>query len=137
MQSLKHNNFNDRRSNAATARQAMFDKFRTQPKPDDPAVQERLAAQKALADARDARRAERKAALAAEAERVAREIARVLAETTALKAKEAADAAALAQEQAERFVHLEADKQARALATAAEQQAIRDARYAARKARKR
>jgi hypothetical protein len=137
MERLKYNHFDDRRKNAATARQAMFDKFSTRPPADDPAVQERLAAQKALANERDVRRANRKAMLAAEAERAAKEAARVLSETMALKAQEAAEAAALAQEQAERFARLEADTKARALTLAAEQKAIRNARYAARKARKR
>ena len=55
----KFDNFGDRLTSAANARKAALEKFRAQPGPDDPAVQERMAAQKAIADARAARMAER------------------------------------------------------------------------------
>ena len=112
-------NFSDRLSTAAKARQVMLEKFRAQPKPDDPAVRERIAAQVAVAQAREARIAERKAQR--EAEKLAKE----------------AEIKRLAEEAAE---HAAAERRAegdRAVALLAEQKASRDARYAARKARKR
>jgi hypothetical protein len=107
-------NFDDRLSAAAAAKQALLERFRARPAPDDPTEIERQAALKAIADAREARAAERKAAKDAE-------IARLAAEEAARKAQEQAAA-------------LEAKK--RAAADEAERKAARDARYAARKARK-
>ncbi len=97
------------------AKAAMIDRFRAQPKPDDPAVVERQAALKAISAARATRIAERKVARQLEAERRAAEKAAQIAEQAALVAAEAA----------------------RAIAQAAESKAARDARYAARKARPR
>src|ERR1700733_7873015 len=107
-------NFDDRISAAAAAKQALLERFRAPPQPDDPAEIARQAALKAAADARDPRAAERKAAKEVEAARLAAE-----------------EAARRAQEQ-------EAAKQAKAQERAleAERKAARDARYAARKARK-
>uniref|UniRef100_UPI001E46A163 DUF6481 family protein n=1 Tax=Roseomonas rosulenta TaxID=2748667 RepID=UPI001E46A163 len=65
MQGLKRDDHNSRREAAEKARKAMMERFRAQPRPDDPVVQERLAAQRAVAEAREARR------LAREAERAA------------------------------------------------------------------
>ena len=50
MQGTKHGDFNSRREAADRARQAMIERFRAQPRPDDPVVQERLAAQRAVAE---------------------------------------------------------------------------------------
>jgi hypothetical protein len=47
--------FNERMSTAAKARQALLEKFRARPKPDDPAVVERQAARLATRLAREAR----------------------------------------------------------------------------------
>jgi hypothetical protein len=107
-------NFDDRISAAAAAKQALLERFRARPRPDDPAEIERQAGLKAIADARDARVAERKAAKEAEAARLA------------------------AEEAARRAAEQEAAKQAKAQERALEAQrkAARDARYAARKARK-
>ena len=107
-------NFDDRLSAAAAAKQALLERFRARPSPDDPAEIERQAALKAIADARDVRNAERKAAKEAEAARVAAEEAakRVQEQVAAVEAK------------------------AKAVAQEAERKALRDARYAARKARK-
>ncbi|MBK1659031.1 DUF6481 family protein [Paracraurococcus ruber] len=127
------NNFNDRLSAQAKARQAALEKFRSRPRPDDPAVLERQAQMKAVAEAREARAAERKAAREAEAARLAAEAAARAVEERARAAEEAARAVA----EANRVQILEDEKKARALALAAEQKAARDARYAARKARKR
>ena len=114
MAGFKHNNFNDRMTTAANAKKAVIEKFRQMPKPDDPAVQQRQAELKAIAEARDARNAQRKA------ER----------EAAALEAKRAAEA--LAREKAAAA----AEAAARARAEEAERKAARDARYAARKARR-
>ena len=107
-------NFDDRINAAAAAKQALLERFRARPSPDDPAEIERQAALKAIADARDARAAERRAAKEAELQRLA-------AEAAARKAAELAAAQ-------------EAKRQAALLE--AERKAARDARYAARKARR-
>jgi len=107
-------NFDDRLSAAAAAKQALLERFRSRPAADDPAVVAQQAALKAIADARDIRTAERKAAKEAEAARVAAELA----------AQRAAELVAAA------------EAKARAVATEAERKAARDAKYAARKARK-
>jgi|ERR1700722_8615595 hypothetical protein len=107
-------NFDDRLSAAAAAKQALLERFRSRPSAGDPAWVEQQAALKAIADARDARAAERRAAKEAEAARVAAELA--------------------AQRTAEQVAAAEA--KLRAAALEAERKAARDARYAARKARK-
>jgi hypothetical protein len=107
-------NFDDRLSAAAAAKQALLERFRARPGVGDPAWEEQQAALKAIADARDVRNAERKAAKEAEAARVAAELA--------------------AQRTQQQIAAAEA--KARALALEAERKAARDARYAARKARK-
>jgi hypothetical protein len=107
-------NFDDRLSAAAAAKQALLERFRARPPADDPAEIARQAALQAVADARDARAAERKAAKDAEA-------ARLAAEQAVLKAQ--AEAAAK-----EAKLH--------AATLEAERKAARDAKYAARKARK-
>lgn len=107
-------NFDDRLSAAAAAKQALLERFRARPSPDDPAEIARQAALKAISDAREARAAERRAAKEAEAARIAAEIA--------------------ARKTAEQIAAAEA--KARAAALEAERKAARDARYAARKARK-
>jgi hypothetical protein len=107
-------NFDDRISAAAAAKQALLERYRARPAADDPAVVAQQAALKAIADARDLRTAERKAAKEAEA-------ARVAAEQAARRTQEQIAAA---------------EGKARQLALEAERKAARDARYAARKARK-
>ncbi len=107
-------NFDDRLSTAAAARQALLERFRARPGADDPAWIAQQAALKAIADARDTRNAERKAAKEAEATRLAAELA--------------------AQRVAEQVAAAEA--KSRAAAVEIERKAARDAKYAARKARK-
>ncbi len=107
-------NFDDRLSAAAAAKQALLERFRARPSADDPEFIAKQAALKAIADAREARAAERKAAKEAEA-------ARIAAEQAAAKAAEQRAAA---------------EAKARAAAVEAERKAARDAKYAARKARK-
>jgi hypothetical protein len=106
--------FDDRLSAAAAAKRASLERFRSRPGAGDPAWIEHQAALKAIADARNARAAERKAAKEAEAARVAAELA-----------------ARRIQEQI-----AAAEANARATELEAERKALRDARYAARKARK-
>jgi len=107
-------NFDDRLSAAAAAKQALLDRFRARPAADDPAEIARQAGLKAIADARDVRVAERRAAKEAEAARLAAE---------ELAKKVAAEAAAK-------------EARARAAAEEAARKAARDAKYAARKARR-
>ena len=98
MAAPKHMDFNERRKAAATAKQALLEKFRAHPGPDDPAVAQRLAERQAIIEAREARAAERKAAREAEARRLAAEAAARAAEQ---KAREAEAAALLAKQAAE------------------------------------
>lgn len=67
MQGMKRDDFNARRKAAEDARNATLKRFRAQPGPDDPVVQQRLADQRAVAEAREKRRAEREAERAAQA----------------------------------------------------------------------
>jgi hypothetical protein len=106
-------NLSERLRTAAQAKKAMLSKA-ARPSPDDPAEIERRAQRKAIVDAREAR--------AVEKARVAKE----LAERQALELAERAEQ--LKREQRE-MADLE-------VARAAEQKAIRDAKYAARKKRK-
>ena len=115
MNAHKNDNFSERLTTAADARSATLARFRARPKPDSAAVLERQAVQQAISVARDARIAERKAAREAEA-------ARQAAEQTARAAEESARAA---------------EASASLAAQAVEQKAARDARYAARKGRRR
>ena len=121
--------FGGRKDAAANAKKTLLEKFRAKPAADDPAVLERQAARRAVSEARAARNAERKAAkLAAEA-----------AEKAAREAAEKAEQERVARETAEKAANEAASLAARAAAQVkllAEQKAARDARYAARKARK-
>jgi Family of unknown function (DUF6481) len=107
--------FNERLSTAAKARQVSLEKFRARPRADDPAVVERQAARLATSQARDTRKAVR----AAETARLEEEAIRQAAEDVARKAT------------------VEAEKAAQEVTLGAERKAVRDARYAARKARQR
>lgn len=118
---FKGNKFGERQSTSADAKRAILAKFQSRPPADDPDVQARAAERKAIADARDARTAERRV------EREA-ELARQAAEREAVVA---ADAERRKEEEAR------AVDEARAAALLKlEQKAARDARYAARKARR-
>jgi hypothetical protein len=122
MNTYKNDSFGSRLATAANARNAALERFRARPGPDDVAVLERQAARKAVSVARDARIGERKAAREAEAVRLAAEQAACEAALKAAAAEQAARA-------------IEASERAAALAIA--QKAARDARYAARNARRR
>jgi hypothetical protein len=107
--------FNSRMQNAARAKQAIQDRIKKHPKPGDPEFEKLRAERQAIAAAREARHAERKVAKEAEAARKAEE--KTLRELAEKEAAEQEIASALAHE--------------------AERKAARDARYAARKARRR
>ena len=134
----KYQDFNERRVAAANAKKALVEKFKARPGPDDPAVIARQEELKAIAEARDARNAERAAAKAAEVERKRLEAVAAAAAEAARQAEaeaRAKDAAVRRAEEIARAIQLDQDAKTRAQALAAEQKAIRDARYAARKAR--
>lgn len=131
MNQRKNETVSDRLSSAAKAREAMLERFRSRPGPDDPAVKERLEAQKAIIAARDARNAERRAAQEREAARIATE----KLELKKQQEREAAEEVIRQARKAAEIASADADYKARALALAAKQKAARDARYAARKAR--
>jgi hypothetical protein len=127
MSFFNSNNFQDRQATAAQARKAMAEKFHSRPKydPNDPAVLEREAKRRAVLEARAVREVERlKAKAAAEAAELARQAAEEVTRQEALRqeklALEAAEAVKRAEE--ERLDY--------------ERKLDRDARYAARKERK-
>jgi hypothetical protein len=127
MSFLNTNKFQDRQAAAAAARKAMAEKFASRPKydPSDPAVQKREAERRAILEARQQReieRAQKKAeAEAAEAVRKAAEEASRQEELRALAMRSEAE---------------EATRRAEAERIEFERKLERDARYAARKARK-
>lgn len=115
MRDFKDKSLTDRLQNSRLARQALIQKMREAPKPDDPEVMTRRAAKSALVAAnraeRERRRAEKDAAARLETELEAAAEAATSAEVERKK-----------REEAETIVLL-----------LAEQKAVRDARYAARK----
>ena len=116
---FKDPGFADRASAASDARKAALDKFKARPAPqDDPKFQERQAAKTASRIAREKRATEKKASKEAQerAEREARAAAIVAAEQARVAAIEEA-----------RLAEINLKN---------EQKAARDARYAARKARR-
>jgi hypothetical protein len=122
----EQHDFNERLSTGAKARQALLEKFRARPRADDPAVLERQAARLATSQARDARKAARVA-----------EITRLEEETIRHAAEEAARKATVEAEEVARKAAVEAEKAAQEVTLEGERKTARDARYAARKARKR
>jgi hypothetical protein len=118
--------FNERLSTAAKAKQATLEKFRARARADDPAVLERQAARLATSQARDARKAARVA-----------EITRSEEEAIRHAAEEAARKASVEAEEAARKAAAEAEKAALKVTLEAELKTARDARYAARKSRQR
>ncbi len=121
MKSFKDKSLTDRLADKTAAKKDLLDKLKARPGPDDPVVQARVAERKAIAEAR----AVREAAKAVAAERAAIERkARAAAE-----AEERRLAAERAAEEERQKIDLKA-------ALEAAQKRARDARYAARKARK-
>lgn len=127
MSFMNSNNFADRQAAAAKARKALAEKFLSRPKydPSDPAIIEREAKRRAVLEARAAREVERQKRKAEEA---AAEAARLAAEEAVRQ--EALRLEALAREAAE---EARREEEAR---LEYERKLDRDARYAARKARK-
>ena len=126
MSGFKDASFLDRQAAAAAAKKSQLERFRALPKADDPAVVEREKARRTIVAARQARATEREASKLVR-EREQAEQAALTAELTAKAAKEAAERATREQlEIADREVALNAERKAE-----------RDAKYAARKARKR
>jgi hypothetical protein len=126
MRGFKEKGFNDRLEAAAKAKQAQLERARAKSPLNDPDFARRQAERKRQAEEREARIAARAAEKAADAQRdaerrAADEAARIAAEK-------------LAEEERLKAGREEAD---RLVALAAEQKAARDARYAARKQRKR
>jgi hypothetical protein len=111
MSGYRQDTFSERLKTANEAKKKALEKFKAQPKADDPEVAARRAEREAIHAAREVREAERRAAREAEA---ARKAAEAKAEEEARWAREAAEK--------------EAEE--------ARQKAARDARYAARKAAK-
>jgi Family of unknown function (DUF6481) len=126
MSGFKNPGFVERRSEATNAKKAALEQFRAKTATDNPDVVQRQAARQASHAAREARAAERKAAKAAReveaAEHATRD--RELAERAKV------DAAALAKREA-------TEQAAREVTLQVGLKAARDARYAARKAKKR
>ena len=118
---FKGSKYEDRREAAADAKKALVERFKARPPADDPAVLARAAERKAIQEAREIRTVER-TRLKAEDD------ARKALEDTARQAAEAAAA-----EEAEKRT---AELAARDEAIRADRKAARDAKYAARKARK-
>jgi hypothetical protein len=136
MPPLPGHNFQDRQAAAAKARQALVEKFRARPAADDPAVLQREAERKAIIEARQEREAKRaeerrlaeienQKRLAADAAAAKAAAARAEAERAEQEKRDAAEADRRAAEEAELKAMVEAEKKAE-----------RDARYAARTARK-
>jgi hypothetical protein len=125
MRGHKDKKFGERLSTAADAKKAMLDKFRARPPADDPSVVARQEARQAVSDARDARLAEQEIARAEE------EAARQAQEAHAAAERDARELA-----EQERRSREAAEALEREAALEIERKAARDARYAARKARK-
>ncbi len=119
MKHPKGTGLEDRQKAAAAAKLQMLKKFKAAPRPDDPEMIAKRAERVAIAEAREARRAERERA---KAEAAARE----KAEAEAREKAETEARAKAEREEADRLVALEAERKAE-----------RDRRYAARKARNR
>ena len=114
MRAFKDNDLATRRQNAAQAKKDLLQKFKSRPGPDDPIVQKRREERQALVAAREARAIEREAAKA-----------RAAQERAELEAREEADRAAIRERELQEHIAHEAEKKA-----------ARDARYAARKKRR-
>jgi hypothetical protein len=122
MSGFKDRGFGDRLNTARNAKRVMAAKFQQRPGLDDPAFVTRQAARVAVCVARDVRQAERESTR--------------LAEKVRMDAKRVAHAAAEAEKKAAEEENDAAEKALSLAAREAELKKARDARYAARKARK-
>lgn len=118
MAAFKGSTFKDRAEAAADAKKALLEAFKARPSIDDPAYKARMEQRKAVAEARELRAAER-------ARTKEEEEKRLKAETEARKIAEAEEA-----------IRKAAETEARDEQIRNERKAARDARYAARKARR-
>ncbi len=118
MAAFKGSTFKDRAEAAADAKKALLEAFKARPSIDDPAYKARMEQRKAVAEAREQRATER-ARFKEEEEK------RLKVETAARKLAEAEDSARKAAESQARDEHIRNGRKA-----------ARDARYAARKARR-
>lgn len=121
----KHQNFQDRRAAADAAKKELLEKFKARPAADSPEMLAKQAERARVAAEREKRAAEREQEKREKAERLEREEAARLA-----AAEEAANAERLAREEADK-ARIE-----QVMQYEMERKAARDARYAARKARK-
>ena len=122
MAGFKDNNFVERRDAALKAKQDLLEKFKSRPAPDDPRLLKLAEERRVVAEARAVRAAER--------ERLRQEeLVRQAAEAVRRKQEEEERIAA---EKAAALAALEAEQELKL-----QQKAARDARYAARKARRR
>ncbi len=121
----KHQNFQDRRAAADAAKKQLLEKFKARPASDSPEMLAKQAERARIAAEREKRAAEREQARREKAERLQRE-----EEARKAAAEEAANADRLAKEEADK-ARIE-----QVMQYEAERKAARDARYAARKARK-
>ena len=122
MASFQHPDFGERLSAAASAKQSVLERYRAKLSGSDPDIQKKQAERLAVAQAREARTTARRQAREAQetAERIARE------------AREATEKA----EREERETRERAEASAWKAALEEDKKKERDARYAARKARK-
>jgi len=123
----------ERRSAASEAKKALLERFKARPDPNDPEVLARRAERQAILEAREQR--------AREKERLRKEREAVEAAERARREAEAAERRRIEEErlavEAKQREQEEIERIAAELALEAERKAKRDARYAARKSRKR
>lgn len=124
----KTDTFSDRRKEAETARARLLEKFKTRPAPDSPEALERAAA----LQAQSAAQAERNAAIALK-KKLKLEALRIAAEAAETIRKSGEHAAAQAEKAASEKLKKQAE--AKAILDEAARKALRDARYAKRKAK--
>jgi len=124
--------FEERRNASLAAKQAMVEKYRSASNRDDPAAQLRAAERRVIAENRLARAAERQEAKLAKLAQEQREAAERAEAELAAEAQRQEAAAAEKAARAEAELSLAA----RVVADEAARKAARDAKYAARKARK-
>jgi hypothetical protein len=122
MAGFKDNNFGERRDAAVKAKQDLLEKFKSRPAPDDPRLLKLAEERRVVAEARAVRAAERERLRQAD-------LVRQAAEAVRRKQEEEERVAA---EQAAAVAALEAEAELKQ-----QQKEARDARYAARKARRR
>jgi hypothetical protein len=128
MSAYQEKGFADRLSASARAKASMAERFKAQPAPDHPDVLDRRARQRVVTKAREERAAAKQAEREAELARMAEDETRRTAQELAREAEaEQREAELAAQRETQLTVQRKAESDGKA---------ARDARYAARKARK-